>query len=114
VVNATANTQSTKAQTTSASTKITVKKASVSKLKKKKQTVTVTAKKISGVAGYQYRYGSNKNLTKNKKTVNKKSSKLTVKKWKKKTFYVKVRAFKYKENGTKVYGAWSTVKKAQN
>ncbi len=113
-VNTTANTQSTKAQTTSVSTKITVKKASVSKVKKKKQTVTVTAKKISGVAGYQYRYGSNKKLTKNKKTVNKKSSKLTVKKWKKKTFYVKVRAFKYKENGTKVYGAWSAVKKAQN
>lgn len=95
--------------------KITVARASVSKVKRKKKgkyaTMTVTAKKIKGVAGYQFSYGSNKKITKNKKVKNKKTNKLTVNSWKKKNFYVHVRAYKYKTNGTKVYGKWSSVKK---
>ncbi len=95
-----------------AAAKITVAKAVVSKVKRnrKKKTVTITVKKIKGAGGYQYKYGSNKKVTKNKKTVNKKANKLKVKKWKKKTFYVKVRAYKYKTNGKKVYGKWSAAK----
>ena len=95
--------------------KITVSRAAISKVKKKRKgkkfTVTVTAKKIKGVAGYQFSYGSNKKITKNKKVKNKKSNKLTVTSWKKKNFYVHVRAYKYKPDGTKVYGKWSAVKK---
>ena len=78
------------------------------KLKQKKQAVTVSWKKISGAAGYQVCYSTSKKW-KGKKQKLTRSNKLTVKKLKK-TYYIRVRA--YRINGTgKIYGAWSKTKK---
>lgn len=80
------------------------------KLKQKKQAVTVSWKKVSGAAGYQVCYSTSKKW-KGKKQKLTRSNKLTVKKLKKKkTYYIRVRA--YRINGTgKIYGAWSKTKK---
>ena len=93
--------------------KITVKKTSVKKAKKKGKKITVTVKKVTGAAGYQVKAGSNKKVTKYKKTVSGKKTKLVIKKWKKKKCYVKVRAYKLDSTNRKVYGAWSKVKKVK-
>ncbi len=91
---------------------ITVKRAVIKKAKLKNKKVTIQVKKITGVAGYQYRVGSNKKVTKNKVTKTSKKNKITIKKWKKKKCFVKVRAYKLDSKGKKVYGKWSKVKKA--
>ena len=85
-------------------------KVSAVKLKQKKQSVTVSWKKVSGAAGYQVCYGTSKKW-KNKKQKLSRKNKLIVKKLKKKkTYYFRVRA--YRMNGAKkVYGAWSKVRK---
>lgn len=93
--------------------KVTVKKASISKAKKKGKKVTITVKKVAGAAGYQVKAGSNKKVTKNKKTLSSKKTKLVIKKWKKKNCYVKVRAYKLDSTGKRVYGKWSKAKKAK-
>lgn len=89
-----------------------VKRAVIKKAKLKNKKVTIQVKKISGVAGYQYRLGSNKKVTKNKVIKTSKKNKITIKKWKKKKCFVKVRAYKLNSAGKKVYGKWSKVKKA--
>lgn len=88
-----------------------IKKAKIMKLtaKAKGKKINVTWKKISGATGYQLMSATNKKFTKNKKTVNAKKNRVTLKKLKsKKKYFVKVRAFK-KVNGKKVYGIWSKV-----
>ena len=50
-------------------------------------------------------------MTKNKKTVTAKNGKITIKKWKKKYGYIKVRAYKLDSANKRVYGKWSKVKK---
>ena len=82
----------------------------------KKATVKITWKKLSGVSGYEVKLGTNKKLTKAVKKVTVKKSgaaKVTVKKLKrKKTYYVKVRAYVINDS-EKVYGAWSKAKKTK-
>lgn len=89
-------------------------KSKISKISKKgKKSVVVKYKYISGANGYQIVYGTNKKITKSKKTVavKKGSTKSkTISKLKKgKRYYFKVRAYKT-VNGRKVYGAYSSVK----
>ena len=71
-------------------------------------------KKVSGAAGYEMVYATNKKCTKNKKTVRFTSTSKTVKSLKKgKTYYVKVRAYKLDSANKRVYGKYSTVKKVK-
>lgn len=98
----------------SVSKKVTVKKVTLKKVKsKKKKTLLVQWKKISGVTGYEIWIGTNKKMTKGKKTYTVKKAKTikkTIKKLKsKKKYYVKVRAYK-KVNGKKHNGTFSAVK----
>ena len=69
-------------------------------------------KKLTNVSGYQIQYAPNKKFKKAKrKTV--KSTSVTIKKLKKKkTYFVRVRAYKLVD-GKKVYGKWSAVKKVK-
>lgn len=81
---------------------------------KKKQKVIVSWNKKANVSGYQIQYAYNKNLQKKKKSkmVGKKTSKKTITKLKKgKTYYVRVRAYKKKTSGGRIYGKWSKIKK---
>lgn len=92
---------------------VKVGKAVVSKATVKKKKVTVSIKKMSGVSGYQVQVASDKKIKKNVKSVKVKSSKAVFKKWKRKTCYVRVRAYKTDASGKRIYGKWSTVKKAK-
>ncbi len=91
--------------------KVKVPKTLVSKIKIKKKKVIITVKKKSGIVGYQIKIGSNRKLTKNKKLMQNKKNQFTVKKWKKKILYVKVRAYKIDSLGKRVYGKWSKIKR---
>lgn len=85
----------------------------VSKIKitSKKKSFYIKWKKQKAVSGYELKIGTNKKITKNKKTVriqNNKNSK-TIKKLKKhKKYYVKIRAYKIVE-GNKIFGKWSKI-----
>ena len=83
----------------------------VSKHKKGRKLV-VRWNTVKGAKGYQLQYALNKKF-KRKKSIQTKKTKYTIKKLKKKkTYYIRVRA--YKMNGKKkVYGKWSTVKKVK-
>lgn len=84
-------------------------------LKAGKKQVKVTWKKVSGAAGYEiYRSTKKTKGFKMIKTITSgKTLKYTNKKLKgKKAYYYKVRAYKKDFNGKKVYGSYSTVKKA--
>lgn len=99
---------------TTVSVKSKLNASKITKIKKSgKTSAKVTYKKVAGADGYQIVYGTNKKITKNKKTVTVKkgsTTKKTIKKLKKgKKYYVKVRAYK-KVNGQNVYGAFSKVK----
>ena len=74
--------------------------------------VKATWKKLTNISGYQIQYAPNKKFKKAKrKTV--KSTSVTIKKLKKKkTYFVRVRAYKLVD-GKKVYGKWSVVKKVK-
>ena len=78
----------------------------------KKLKVKATWKKLTNISGYQIQYATNKKFKKAKsKTV--KSTSVTLKKLKKKkTYFVRVRAYRL-ANGKKVYGKWSSVKKVK-
>ena len=78
----------------------------------KKFKVKVIWKKLTNISGYQIQYAPNKKFKKAKsKTV--KSTSVTLKKLKKKkTYFVRVRAYKLVD-GKKVYGKWSAVKKVK-
>ena len=83
----------------------------VSKHKKGRKLV-VRWNAVKGAKGYQLQYALNKKFKK-KKSIQTKKTKYTIKKLKKKkTYYIRVRA--YKMNGKKkVYGKWSTVKEVK-
>ena len=91
----------------------TVSKITMWKITQKgKGKVKVIWKKVIGSSGYQVQYSLNKKMraAKLKKC---KAASLTIKKLKKKkTYYVRVRAYKM-VNGRKVYGKWSGVKKVK-
>ena len=103
-----------------ASKKITItvkpKKTAGLKVKKGKKKMTVSWKRDTKATGYQFIYARDKKFKKGKKniTISKnKTTKRTVKKLKaKKTYYVKVRAYK-KVGKTKLYGSYSKVKKVK-
>ncbi|MCR5283618.1 MAG: leucine-rich repeat protein [Lachnospiraceae bacterium] len=82
------------------------------KVKKQKNKLKLTWKKVKNVDGYEIRYAANKKLKKSKKVnVKGQKTKITIAKAKGKTIYVKIRAYKT-VSGVKIYGAWSKVKKA--
>lgn len=94
-----------------------LKKASISKLKKGKKSITVTWKKVSKIKGYQIQVATDKKFKKNKKTVTvskQKTTKTTIKKLKaNKKYYVRIRTYKnakYNGKTVKVYSSWSKVK----
>lgn len=78
----------------------------------KKKTISLSWKKISGAAGYQIQYSTNKKFKKAKnKTTTK--PKLAIKKLKaKKTYYFRVRTYVLDGN-KKVYSKWSKIKKVK-
>ncbi len=90
--------------------KVTVSKPaikSVKNVKGKKADVTLK-KKVSGADGYEIRYSLKKNMKSAKKVTIKKAKtlKVTLKKLKKKTYYVQARAYKTVD-GKKYYSGWS-------
>jgi len=96
------------------SIKPTLGKAYIRRLKKSGSTsIKVYWKKVSGASGYRIYYGTNKKITKNKKTATvKKGSTLskTVKKMKRgRKYYFKIRAYRT-VNGKRIYGPYSSVK----
>ena len=69
--------------------------------------------KDKNAKGYQISYSTNRKFKKNTKTTATPKTTFTVKKLKKKkTYYVRVRAYTL-SNGKKVYGKWSSVKKVK-
>jgi len=84
----------------------TVKHKSVTSSKAK-----VSFKKTTGAKGYEIQYGTNKNFKK-AKTVKTKKVSYTLKKLKKgKTYYYRVRSWKYDDYNNKVYSTWTKAKK---
>ena len=72
--------------------------------------VLIGLNKKADVDGYQIEYSTNRKF-KNSKTIQMKKTTATVKKLKKnKKYYVRVRGYKHND-GEKVYGKWSKVKK---
>ena len=95
--------------------KIKVAKVNLTSVKNNKAgQVQVKYKKVSGVKGYEISYSKD---AKFKKQVIKKTTKqtsYTVKKLKKKkTYYVRIRAYSVDSTGKKVYGKYSVVKKVK-
>lgn len=89
-------------------------KPTISKVQNKNaKKMTVKLKKeVSGVAGYEMVYATDKKFKKNKKTVRFTGTSKTVGKLKKgKTYYVKVRAYKLDSTNSRIYGNYSSVKK---
>ncbi len=86
--------------------KISLSKVKSVKAKRKKKKIVLSWKTVKGAEGYQVVYSSNKKM-KPKKTKNVTASRCTLSKMKKKkTYYIKVRAY-VKVSGKKVYGKWS-------
>lgn len=86
-----------------------IKKANISKVRRAGKKATITWKKISG-AKYIVQYSLSKKMKKVKKLATGKTS-ITFRGLKKgKSYYVRVRAWKWK-NGKKMYGKWSKLKK---
>ncbi len=113
----------TKKQTTTKAAEVKKPgKAVVKKATKKKsaKSIKVTLKKVKGAKGYEVAvYTSNKSAKKNQKaivvkSVKKVSVKIKSKKLKnKKKVFIKARAYVLNAKNTKVYGAWSKVKKVK-
>lgn len=102
------------AEFTLAGKAVTVKKPTLSSAKKSGTSLKVKWKKVSGVSGYQIQYSTSSKFASSKKVDVKGGSKVskTIKKLKKKAYYVRVRAYK-KVNGGIAYSSWSTKKKAK-
>lgn len=102
--------------TTSSHTSVKEKKVKVTSTKNKSsRAITVKWEKISGVTGYQVQFSTKKNfkkITASKYLSSSKSSMRCSGLKKKKTYYVRVRAYII-SNGTKMYGSWSAKKKVK-
>ena len=71
-------------------------------------------KGVSKASGYQIVYSTNKKLKKKCTTIITKSKNYTLKKLaKKKTYYVKVRAYRIDSTGKKIYGRYTGVRKVR-
>ncbi len=95
------------------------KKMSLTVKSKKKRTLTIKWKRNKTVSGYELQYSTSakfpasKSKTKNGYASSNKTTSSTVKGLKsKKTYYVRIRAYK-KVKGIRVSGAWSAVKKVK-
>lgn len=88
-------------------------KVKIKKLVKKGKKVTINWKKVKEAKGYQIQVATNRKFTKGKKTykVGKKVIKKNIKLAKKKTYYIRIRAFVYDEYSDTIYGKYSSVKK---
>lgn len=93
------------------------KKMTLSVKSKKKRTITISWKRNKSVSGYELQYSTSKKFpaqkskTKNGYTSSNKTTSSTVRGLKsKKTYYVRIRAYK-KVKGIRVSGAWSKVRK---
>ncbi len=96
-------------------TKVKVAKASLTSAKNSKsKRILLKYKKVSGAKGYEISYSTDKKF---KKAVTKKNTaktSYTISKLKKgKIYYVRIRAYKIDSTGKKVYGKYSSVKKAK-
>lgn len=102
--------------TTSSHTSVKKKKVKVTSTKNKSsRAITVKWEKISGVTGYQVQFSTKKNfkkITASKYLSSSKSSMRCSGLKKKKTYYVRVRAYII-SNGSKMYGSWSAKKKVK-
>ena len=79
---------------------------------KKSKKVVVKWKKINGAKSYQVQYALNKKFTKSNKTKFTTKETVTLTKLKKKkTYYIRVRAYTFDSKGNVIYGDWSKVKK---
>ena len=86
-----------------------VKASAVKKLTAAKKAFKVTLKSVSGVDGYEIQYSLKKSFKKSKKVTTTKTTKKIKRLKKKKTYYVRVRAYKT-VNGVKYYSKWSKAK----
>ncbi|MCB6994435.1 hypothetical protein LI177_13190 [bacterium 210820-DFI.6.37] len=113
-VNAAATTNYNKAAAKKVTIKVAPKKMAAPTVKAAKKKMTVSWKKDTKATGYQLTYALNSKFTKSKKSVTiskNKTTKKTISKLKsKKTYYVKMRAYKT-VGKTKLYGSYSKVKK---
>ena len=88
-------------------------KVKITSVKKKKKKIILKWKKVKNAKGYQIQYALNKKFTKKKKTKNTKKKTITIKKLKrKKTYFIRVRAF-VKVGTRKTYGKWSKIKRVK-
>ena len=77
----------------------------------KKKRVSLKWQKVAKAKGYQIQYALDRKFKKSRKTKNTSKTSYTIKKLKKKkTYYIRVRAYVI-NNGKKVYGSWSKTKK---
>lgn len=93
------------------------KQVRVKKIKNtRKKSFKIKWKKIKGANGYEVKYALNKKFTKGKVLKNVSSKKTSLKIFKlkkKKTYYVKVRAYTLDTNGKRIYGNWSNIRKVK-
>ena len=93
---------------------ISVRKAKITSAKAQKgKKITLKVKKVSNADGYKIMYSRNAKFKKQVKTKYIKTTKVTLKKLKKGTWYIKVQAYKTNTDGVKVYGKASAVKKVK-
>ncbi|MDE7423224.1 MAG: InlB B-repeat-containing protein [Lachnospiraceae bacterium] len=94
--------------------KVTVKQAVFSYAKKNgASSILVKVKKESGVAGFEYVYAKDWYFKRKYRLHTEKNPKTLSKLTKKKTYYIKVRAYKLDSTGKKVYGIYSRIKKVK-
>ena len=87
----------------------TITKLTAKNVKKKR--ISLKWQKVAKVKGYQIQYAFDRKFKKSRKTKNTSKTSYTIKKLKKKkTYYIRVRAYAV-INGKKMYGNWSKTKK---
>ena len=101
------NDNSQVSQSTSSSIKPVLSNLKVKNISGRKLKISLYGKNVSG---YQIQYSLYKDFSKGK-TVNTKKQTYKTVKLKKKTYYIRARAYATAENGELVYSAWSTVGK---
>ncbi len=93
-------------------TKVTVKKVTLKSLvNASEKKLQVKINKLSGVKGYEICYADNAKFENAVKVTTENTTKTISGLKNKKTYYVKVRAYKIDSTGKKVYGSYSSVKK---
>lgn len=94
-------------------TKVTAPaKVKITSLKAGSKSLTVKFAKVKDAKGYKVYYSADKNFKKNVKSVSTTKTTVTAKRLSsKKTYYVKVRAFKTDSAGARIYGKTGSVKK---